>query len=84
VLVGTLRLNDHDGGKWLPRQVEGEHASSPRQVVRIDPAIVRFSAPSAEGEAKTQAGSIAAALLELAKEFVDPPPAGRRTRPGPR
>jgi hypothetical protein len=34
----------------VPRQVEGEHASSPKQVARVDPAIVRFSAPSAEGE----------------------------------
>jgi len=35
-----------------------------RHVARIDPAIVGFSAPSAEGEAKTQAGSIRASLLE--------------------
>jgi hypothetical protein len=44
VLVGTLRLKDHNGGKWLPRQVDGEHASSPRQVARIDPALIRFRA----------------------------------------
>src|SRR4030095_4321474 len=73
VLVGTLGLNDHDGGNWLPRQVDGEHASSPRQVARIDPALVRFSPPSAEGEAKTDAGSIGAALLERAKQLVDIP-----------
>src|SRR4029079_13542782 len=71
----TLGLNDHDGRNWLPRQVEDEHASSPRQVARIDPAIVRRGAPSAEGEAKTQAGSIGAALLERTKELV-----GIRTR----
>src|SRR4029079_16039303 len=62
VLVGTLGLNDYVGGNWLPRQVDGEHASSPRQVARIDPALVRFSPPSAEGEAKTDAGSIGATL----------------------
>ena len=48
------------------------HPSS-RQVARIDPAVVRFNAPSAEGEAKTQAGSIGAALLERAEELVDVP-----------
>jgi hypothetical protein len=73
VLVGASRLNKRHGGKWLPRQVDGEHASSPRQVARIDPAIVRFSAPSAEGEAKTYAGAIGAALLERAKELVGIP-----------
>ena len=36
-----------------------------------DPTIVRFSAPSAEGETKTHAGSIGAALLERAKELVN-------------
>ena len=74
MLIGTLRLNDYDGGKWLSRQVDGEHASSPRQVARIDPALIRFRAPSAEGEAKTDAGSIGAALLERTKEVVDIPP----------
>ena len=44
-----------------------------RQVARIDPAVVRFDAPSAEGEAKAQAGSIGAALLERAEQFVDVP-----------
>ena len=73
VLGRASRLNDRDGGNWLPRQVDGEHASSTREVARIDPAIVRFSAPSAEGETKTHAGSIGAALLERAKELVDIP-----------
>ena len=41
------------------------------QVARIDPATVRFDAPSAEGEAKSQAGSIGASLLERAEQFVE-------------
>ena len=44
------------------------------QVARIDPAVVRFDAPSAEGEAKAQAGSIGASLLERAEQLVDVPP----------
>ena len=55
----------------MPRQVDGEHASLARKVARIDPTVIRFSAPSAEGETKTDAGSIGAALLERAKELVD-------------
>ena len=43
------------------------------QVARRDPAIVRLDAPSAEGEAKAQAGSIGAALLERAEQIVDVP-----------
>ncbi len=35
--------------------------------------MVRFDAPSAEGEAKAQAGSIGAALLERAEQFVHVP-----------
>ena len=73
MVAATSGLNDCESGKWLPWQVDGEHASSPRQVARIDPAIVRFSAPSAEGETKTHAGSIGAALLERKKQFVDIP-----------
>ena len=38
--------------------------------------MVRFDGPSAEGEAKTQAGSIGAALLERTEQLVDVP-AGR-------
>jgi hypothetical protein len=71
VLAGASTLNDRDCGNWLPRQVDGEHASSTRQVARKDPPIVRFSAPSAEGKTKTHAGSIGAALLEWAKELVN-------------
>ena len=73
MLGAASRLNDRDGGNWQPRQVDGEDASLTRQVARIDPAIVRFDAPSAEGEAKAQAGSIGAALLERAEQLVDVP-----------
>ncbi len=71
--VGASRLDDCHGGNWEPRQVDGEDASPIRQVARIDPAIVRFDAPSAEGEAEAKAGSIGAALLERAEQFVDVP-----------
>jgi hypothetical protein len=70
---GTLGLNDHGSGNWLPRQVDGEHASSPGQVARVDPPLVRFSPPSAEDEANTDAGSIGAALLERAKQLLHIP-----------
>ena len=56
-----------------PRQVNGEDASSVRQVARIDPAMVRFDAPPAEGEAEAQARSIGASLLERAEQIVDVP-----------
>jgi hypothetical protein len=72
-VFGASRLNNVDGRHWDPRHVDGEHASPARKVARIDPAIVRFSAPSAERETETQAGSIGAALLERAKELVDLP-----------
>jgi hypothetical protein len=73
VLIGASGLNDCDGGNRQPRQVDGENAALTREVARINPAIVRFSAPSAEGETQTHAGSIGAALLERAKELVDIP-----------
>jgi len=73
VLRAASSLNDGDGRNRHPRQVDGEHASPARQVARIDPAIVGFSAPSAKGETKAHAASIGAALLERAKELVDIP-----------
>ena len=77
--------DDRNGTNWNPRQVDREDASLIRQVARIDPAIVRFDAPSAEGEAKTQAGSIGASLLERAEQFVRRShPGDRRIRPGSR
>src|SRR4029450_13019870 len=72
-LVGTLRRKDHNGGKGLPREGDGGHAFPPRQGARMDPAPIRLRAPSAEGGAKTDAGSIGAALLERAKQLVDIP-----------
>jgi hypothetical protein len=36
----------------------------------VDPAVVGFSAPSAEGEAKAQSGSIRASLLEWPEQRV--------------
>jgi hypothetical protein len=67
------RLNDRDGGNRETGQVDREYASAIREIARIDPAIIRFSAPHAEGETKTHAGAIRAALLERTKEFVDIP-----------
>ena len=64
---GASRLDHRDGGNWEPRQVDDEDASPVRQVARIDPAIVGFDGPSAEGEAQAQAGAIGAALFERAE-----------------
>src|SRR6188474_3438464 len=64
-------LNRCNVRHWEPRQVDGEHTPPARKAAPIDSAIVRFSAPSTEGETKTQAGSIGAALLERVKEIVD-------------
>jgi hypothetical protein len=56
-----------DGGNRDSREVKREDASRVRQVARIDPAIVRFDAPSAKGKAKAQASPIGAALLKRAE-----------------
>jgi hypothetical protein len=66
-------LNDRDGGNWEPGHVDREDASPIREIARIDPTIIRFSAASAVGETKTHVGSIGAALLERPKELVDIP-----------
>ena len=50
-----------------PRQVDDKDAAVIGQVARIDPAIVGFGAPTAEGEAQTEPGSIRASLLERPK-----------------
>ncbi len=70
---GASRLHHRDGGNREPRQVDAKDASHIREVARINPAMVRFNPPSAEGEAKTQAGSIGAPLLEWAEQLVDVP-----------
>ena len=61
------KLHHRDDGDWDPREVDGEDASQFRQVARIDPAVVRFDAPSAEGEAQAQAGPIGSPLFERAE-----------------
>ena len=58
-----------DGGNWNPWQLDGKGASLIGHVARVDPAVVRFHAPSAEGKAKTQTGSIGASLLEGTEQF---------------
>ena len=60
-------LEHRDGGNRDPREVKGEDASPVGQVARRDPAVVRFDAPSAEGEAQAQTGPIGTALFERAK-----------------
>ena len=76
---GTIesRLDHRDGRNWNARQVDGEDASLVGQVARVDPAVVRLDAPSAEGEAEAQAGSIGASLLERAEQLVVTFPPGR-------
>ena len=58
-------------GNRQARQVDGEDTPAARQVARVDPAVVGFSAPSAEGETQTHPGSVGAALLERSKDLVD-------------
>jgi hypothetical protein len=67
------RLSDRERENWEPGEVDREFASLIREIACVDPAPVRLSAPSAEGEAKTHAGSIGAALLEWAEELFDIP-----------
>ena len=56
-----------------PRQIDGEDASLPTKTARIDAAVIRFGAPSAESQTETDARPIRAALLERSKELVDIP-----------
>ena len=70
-LAAASGLNHGEGGYWEPRQVDRENASPVRQIARVDPAAIGFSAPSAESETKANAGAIGAALLERTKELVD-------------
>ena len=42
--------------------------------MRIDPAMVCFDSPSAEGEPKTQAGALDASLLERTEKLSDVAP----------
>jgi hypothetical protein len=61
------KLHHRAGGHWYPREVKSEDASPVRQIARIDPAIVRFDGPSAEGKAQAQASAIGAVLFERAE-----------------
>ena len=57
-------------GNQEPGQVNSKDATPIQQVACIDATIVRFSAPSAEGEPETQAGSIRAPLLEGSEQCL--------------
>lgn len=70
VLVNALFLQ---GGNWNSREVEREYASTIRESARVEPPIVRFRAPSTEGETDTHSGPIGAALFERAEELLDIP-----------
>jgi hypothetical protein len=65
-------LDDGDGGNREARQIDREDATPARKGACIDTAIVRFSPPPAEGEPKTHARAIGAALLERTKELEEP------------
>jgi hypothetical protein len=71
--VTLPRLDDRERENSEPGQVDREYASLIREIACVDPATVRLSAPSAEGETKTDAGSIGAALIERAEELFDIP-----------
>src|SRR5436190_1504840 len=53
------------------REIQRKHAAPFRQVARVDPAVVRISAPSAECQAQASARSINTALFERAKKLTD-------------
>ena len=63
-----MRLRER--GNVAPRQVDGKDASRIRQIACVDATIVCFSAPSAEREPKTQAGSIRASLIERSEQWL--------------
>jgi hypothetical protein len=66
-------LNYLHGANGKPRQINGKDASLAEKIARIDAAVIRFRAPSAESQTETHACPIRAALLERAKELVDAP-----------
>src|SRR5687768_15228021 len=67
-LVNALLLH---GAHWKPREVEREYASPIGETARVEPPIVGFSGPSAEGQTDTHSGPIGAALFERAEELLD-------------
>ena len=54
-----------------PRQFDREHAADARYIANIDPPVIRFRAPPAEGQAETEASSIGTELLERMEQRVD-------------
>jgi hypothetical protein len=67
-MLGKLVILRHRGaGDGQPRQVDGEDAAPVREVAGINQSLIRFDAPSAEGEAQAHAGAISAALFERAE-----------------
>ena len=68
-----LRLNHFESGSWNPGEIEREDASLVGKTARVEPAAVRFGAPSAERQTNADTASIRAALFERAKELVDVP-----------
>jgi hypothetical protein len=54
-IVRVSSMTDGEGRDDEPREVDGEHTSHVREVARIDPALARFHAPPAEGQAQAPA-----------------------------
>src|SRR6478609_8660933 len=71
--VGSNRadLAKRDRRNWDPREVDGKHTSHLGEGAGIDPALVCFSAPPTERQAKAEPRSIDASLLERAEQVVD-------------
>src|SRR6476660_9046802 len=67
--VAFAGLDSSRGRHWDPWQVDRKDASLIGDIPGIDPAVVRFNPPSAEGKAKPQTGSIGASLLESVERF---------------
>src|SRR5437868_9931641 len=59
-----------DAGRRVAWKVDREDAPFSRQVAGIDPAVVRFDGPPAEGEPEPHPGAIGAALLERVEQVV--------------
>src|SRR5688572_25747460 len=70
---GPSRLHARGNGSGEPRQVDREDASRSGQIARMEPAMIRLDAPSAEREAKAEARAVRAALLEWPEQVIDVP-----------
>lgn len=75
------RLRDGGGRYEQPRQVDDENAPLRGEIPRIDPTMVGFHAPPAEGKAEPETGSVRASLLERVEQIVRS--AGRETAAPP-